>query len=51
MTRFFHRWATAEGLTPAVLVRAVREIEDGLSDGDLGSGIIKKRVGVAWIVA
>jgi hypothetical protein len=47
MTRLFHRWATAECLAPAVLVRAVREIEDGLSDGDLGSGIVKKRVRVA----
>jgi hypothetical protein len=46
MTRFFHRWADDEGLTSRVLVRAVREVEDGLSDGDLGGGIIKKRVQV-----
>ena len=46
MTRFFNRWAHDEGLTSEVLVRAVREIEDGLSDGDLGGGIVKKRVRV-----
>ena len=46
MTRFFRRWADEEGLGSVVLARAVREIEDGLSDGDLGRGIIKKRVRV-----
>lgn len=46
MTRLFHRWSDDEGLTSDVLVQAVREIEDGLSDGDLGGGIIKKRVRV-----
>jgi len=46
MTRFFQRWAGDEGLGSDVLARAVREIENGLSDGDLGSGIIKKRVRV-----
>jgi len=46
MTRFFNRWADDEGLTSEVLVGAVREIEDGLSDGDLGGGIVKKRVRV-----
>ena len=46
MTRFFRRWADDEGLGSVVLARAVREIEDGLSDGDLGRGIIKKRVRV-----
>jgi hypothetical protein len=45
-TRFFHRWADDEGLTSDVLVQAVREIEGGLSDGDLGGVIIKKRVRV-----
>lgn len=46
MTRFFNRWADDEGLTSDALVRAVREIEAGLSDGDLGGGIVKKRVQV-----
>lgn len=46
MTRLFGRWADDEGLTLEVLVQAVREIEAGLSDGDLGGGIIKKRVRV-----
>ena len=46
MTRFFQRWAGDEGLGSDVLARAVREIENGLSDGDLGGGIVKKRVRV-----
>jgi len=46
MTRFFDRWSDDEGLTSEVLVQAVRELEDGLLDGDLGGGIIKKRVRV-----
>ena len=46
MTRFFQHWADDEGLGSAVLARAVREVEDGLSDGDLGGGIIEKRVRV-----
>lgn len=46
MTRFFHRWAKDEGLGSHVLARAVLEIENGLSDGDLGGGIVKKRVRV-----
>jgi hypothetical protein len=46
MTRFFQRWAGGEGLGSDVLARAVREIANGLSDGDLGGGIIKKRVRV-----
>ncbi len=44
MTRFFNRWADDQGLRSDVLVNAIREIEDGLSDGDLGGGVIKKRV-------
>jgi len=46
MTRFFQRWADDEGLGTDDLARAVRETEDGLADGDLGGGIIKKRVRV-----
>ena len=46
MTRFFRRWADDEGLGPAVLALAVWEIEGGLVDGDLGGGIVKKRVRV-----
>jgi hypothetical protein len=46
LTRYFQRWAGDERLGSNVLVGAVREIENGLSDGDLGGGIIKKRVQV-----
>lgn len=44
VTRFFQRWADDEGLGSAVLAPAVRDVEDGLADGALGGGIIKKRV-------
>ncbi len=45
-TRFFHRWAPRAGLTDTVLLTAVQEIEHGLIDGDLGGGVLKKRVRV-----
>jgi hypothetical protein len=45
-TRFFHRWALRTGLTDTALRTAVQEIEQGLIDGDLGGGVLKKRVGV-----
>jgi hypothetical protein len=45
-TRFFHRWALRAGLTDTTLRTAVQEIEQGLIDGDLGGGVLKKRVGV-----
>jgi len=45
-TRFFHRWAARAGLTDTTLRTAVQEIEQGLIDGDLGGGVLKKRVGV-----
>ena len=45
-TRFFHRWALKAGLTDTTLRTAVQEIEQGLIDGDLGGGVLKKRVGI-----
>jgi hypothetical protein len=45
-TRFFHRWALRVGLADKALWTAVQEIEQGLLDGDLGGGVLKKRVGV-----
>jgi hypothetical protein len=45
-TRFFHRWALRAGLTDEALLTAVQEIEQGLIDGDLGGGVLKKRVGM-----
>ena len=45
-TRYFRRWAHAAGLTDEALLKAVREMEQGLIDADLGGGVIKKRIGV-----
>lgn len=45
-TRFFSRWAKRSGLSDTALVTAVQEIAHGLIDGDLGGGVLKKRVGV-----
>ena len=46
-TRFFQRWALQAGVTDMALLAAVQEIEQGLIDGDLGGGVLKKRVGVS----
>lgn len=40
----FHRWARKESVSDEALKNAVKEIERGLHDGDLGAGLIKKRV-------
>lgn len=44
-TRWFDRWAHKQGLTAAALCVAVREMQAGLIDADLGSGLFKKRIG------
>jgi hypothetical protein len=38
------RFARKERINDAMLADAVKEIERGLNDGELGGGIIKKRV-------
>jgi len=43
-TQWFTRWAKKEKLTDKALVKAVKEIEQGLVDTDLGGHVIKKRV-------
>lgn len=43
-TRWFDRWASKQGLTTPSLCAAVREINDGLYDADLGGGLFKKRI-------
>ena len=43
-TRLFSRWAEKEGLTDDSLQTAVRELENGLVDADLGGHVYKKRV-------
>lgn len=44
-TRWFDRWARKEGLGAAALCGAVQEMTAGLIDADLGSGLVKKRIG------
>ena len=44
-TRWFDRWARKEGLASSSLCAAVREMTHGLIDADLGSGLVKKRIG------
>jgi hypothetical protein len=44
-TRWFDRWARKEGLAVSSLCAAVREMASGLFDADLGSGLLKKRIG------
>lgn len=44
-TKWFHKWASREGLTDAVLRVAVTELEQGLADA-LGGYVYKKRIGL-----
>ena len=46
-TRHFARWMRKTELTDAALCEAVQEMSLGLLDADLGSGLVKKRVGMA----
>jgi hypothetical protein len=43
-TKWFARFARKEHIDDKMLIAAVREIERGLNDGDLGGGLIKKRL-------
>jgi len=40
----FEEWADDEGLTDAVLIKTIKEIERGLIDANLGGGLYKKRI-------
>ena len=42
----FSRWAKKCGLDDVALNRAVKEMEDGLIDAQLGGGLVKKRIAV-----
>ena len=44
-TKSFNRWALRTGLGDTALLTAAQEIAQGLIDGDLGGGVLKKRVG------
>lgn len=46
-TRFFARWMRKTALTDAELRQAVSEMIEGLIDADLGSGVLKKRIGLS----
>ncbi|MBR5346416.1 MAG: type II toxin-antitoxin system RelE/ParE family toxin [Deltaproteobacteria bacterium] len=46
-TKTFNRWMSKAGLEDDVLREAVAEMEQGLFDADLGSGLVKKRVGLS----
>lgn len=43
-TRRFQRWARRAGLADSTLWQAVREMQAGLVDADLGGSLLKKRV-------
>ena len=43
-TRWFDRWARKEGLASSALCEAVREMDAGLFEADLGGGLLKKRI-------
>lgn len=43
-TRWFSRFVRKERLSDDTLAEAVPEIEKGLHDGDLGGGLVKKRM-------
>jgi hypothetical protein len=46
-TKLFSRWASKEGLEDEALWLAVKEIEQGLVDADLGGCLFKKRIGLS----
>lgn len=44
VTRFVRRWMRRECITNVMLLQAIRNLEDGLSTANLGSGLFKVRV-------
>lgn len=45
--RFFQQWSTTEGLTNDTLKTVIVELNNGLHDGNLGSGLYKKRIAMS----
>ena len=43
-TKFFEKLASQADLSDQALCRAIKEIQDGLLDADLGGGLFKKRI-------
>ena len=46
-TCYFTKWMRKSYLTDDLLVQAVTEMYQGLIDANLGSGLFKKRIGIA----
>jgi len=46
-THYFEKWMRKSELTDEALIQAVAEMHQGLIDADLGSGLVKKRIGIA----
>jgi len=42
--KMFFKWAKSEGLTDSILLKAAKEIDQGLVDASLGGDLVKKRV-------
>ena len=40
----FFKWAKSEGLSNPTLIRAAKEINQGLIDANLGGRLVKKRI-------
>ena len=49
--RWFVRFARREGIEDAALCAAIRKVEKGLIDADLGGGVIKRRMVVVRATA
>lgn len=43
-TRWFERWARKQDLSSRALCEAIREMQAGLYEADLGGGLLKKRI-------
>jgi hypothetical protein len=43
-TKWFARFTRREGISDNKLIIAIREAEKGVNDGELGGGLIKKRI-------
>ncbi len=46
-TRLFAKWAKKEKLSDKALIEAIKEIERGLVDANLGGHVYKKRIPIA----
>lgn len=42
--KVFFKWAKSEGLTDSILLKAAKEIHQGLIDAILGGNLVKKRI-------